>query len=119
MREETITTRCPTIMTAQYRAETGWRYKRIFLSARQCRRVTIEGYNYGAAQTIGLSVAWYVYQGSFVNYSVSSFGSYTPQIYLSNVGGYVVIFISDNPYYPRFTVRAYAQGVAETASYFN
>jgi hypothetical protein len=80
--------------------------------------VRIEGYNYGTGQAIGLSIVWYVYGGSFINYSVSSWGSYTPKISLANEGGKVVIFIDDKPYYQRFRVSVFAQGMGETRSWF-
>lgn len=78
----------------------------------------IEGYNYGTSQVIGLNLVWYVYGGQFNNASVSSWGSYIPDIYLSNENGYVVIFINDRPYYQRFKITAFAQGLSETASWF-
>jgi hypothetical protein len=82
--------------------------------------VIVEGYNYGAAKTIGITIAWYVYDASagFQNPTATSFGSYTPQIELSNEGGYVVIFLNDKPYYARFSVRAYAKGVSEVPAWF-
>jgi hypothetical protein len=81
--------------------------------------IMINGYDYGTAQPIGLSITWYVYSGSFSSYGVSSFGGYAPAIELSDEGGYVVIFINDRSYYERFTVSAYAQGMSEAASWFN
>jgi hypothetical protein len=85
--------------------------------------VNIEGYDYGTGQAVGLSIVWYIYGGSFVSYSASAYGSYTPQIQLSEVsnGGnnVVAIFINDTPYAPRFTIRAFAQGISEAPSWFN
>ncbi|MNT23552.1 hypothetical protein D3C72_1589730 [compost metagenome] len=54
----------------------------------------------------------------FYGPKMSSSGSYTPQVFLSNENGKVVIFINDKVYYQRFTVSAFAQGMAETASWF-
>lgn len=41
------------------------------------------------------------------------------KVYLSNENGKVVIFIDDRGYYTRFTVSAFAQGVAEQSSWFS
>lgn len=69
--------------------------------------ITIEGYEYGNAKAIGLTLVWYIFGGSFTNQSVSSFGDYIPQIQLSNENGKVVIFINDKKYFTRFTIRGY------------
>jgi hypothetical protein len=84
----------------------------------QMPTIIIEGYNYVTSQTINLSVVWYIYEGNFLNYSASSFGSYTPEIKLSNEAGKVVIFINDRTFYQRFTVRAFAQNMAEQTEWF-
>jgi hypothetical protein len=89
-----------------------------FADATQMPAVRIEGYNYGTGQAIGLSIVWYVYAGSFINHSVSSWGAYTPKISLANEGGKVVIFIDDKPYFQRFRVSVFAQGMSEVRSWF-
>ncbi len=85
--------------------------------------IIIQGYNYGKAQSIGLVLTYYIYGSTpaFTSSSVSSFGAYVPSISLSNEGGKVVIFIDDKPYYPRFTISAFAQGLSAdaAASYTN
>lgn len=80
--------------------------------------IIIEGYNYGTSSTIGLTLVWYVYDGIFYNYSASPWGNYTPPIYLSDENGLISIFIQDKPYYQRFKIMAYAQGMSETSSWF-
>ncbi len=89
-----------------------------FIDGTQMPAVKIEGYNYGTGQAIGLSIVWYVYGGSFINHSISSSGAYTPKISLANEGGKVVIFIDDKPYYQRFRVTVFAQGMSELRSWF-
>jgi hypothetical protein len=89
---------------------------------------SINGFNYGTSEPINLSIVYYVYSGGTnfndpVNYyfhypKISSSGSYTPVVYLSNENGKVVIYINDKSYYQRFTVSVYAQGMNETASWF-
>jgi hypothetical protein len=69
--------------------------------------ITIEGYQYGTGKAIGLTIVWYIFDNTFRNYSVSSFGDYVPSILLSNENGKVSIFISDKNYYDRFTIRGY------------
>jgi len=83
--------------------------------------VVLEGFDEGPGETIGLLINWYVYGSSpnFVDYSVSSFGAYTPQIELSNNGGLVAVFINDQPYYARFGVRAYDYLHNDSPSYYN
>lgn len=81
--------------------------------------VIIEGYDYGSQKPIGLILTWYIYGGAFIQYRVSSFGAFVPQIQLSDEGGNVVIFINDRSYYERFTVRAFAAGAGELPGWFN
>jgi hypothetical protein len=80
----------------------------------------IEGYCYGLAAPIGLTLTWYVSSsgGHFYEYKVSSWGAYTPPIKLANEDGKVVIFIDDRQYYSRFTVRAFGYGRGELNSMF-
>nr|WP_315202937.1 tail fiber protein [uncultured Flavobacterium sp.] len=94
----------------------------------QMPTININGFNFGTGESINLSIVYYIYSGGAnfydpVNYyfhspKISSSGSYTPAVYLSNENGKVVIYINDKSYYQRFTVSAYAQGVSETASWF-
>lgn len=90
-----------------------------FTNSTQMPTITIEGYNYNEAQTIGLSLVYYIIGNNFVNYSMSSFGGYTPEVKLANENGKVVIFINDKKYFNRFTVRAYAKGLLEEHIWFS
>lgn len=94
----------------------------------QMPTISIKGFNYGSSEPINLTIVYYIYySGSdagdpssyyFHGPKMSSSGSYTPPVYLSNENGKVVIFINDKSYYQRFTVSAYAQGIQETSSWF-
>lgn len=56
--------------------------------------VNIDGYNYGAAATIGLKIAWTGDGESFINQTVSSSGGYAPDIAIvKNEENKVVIFM--------------------------
>jgi hypothetical protein len=89
-----------------------------FTSGTQMPTITIQGYNYGTSQTIGLQIVYYIYgtTASFTSASISSFGGYTPQVILANESGKVVIYINDKSYFQRFTVSAYAQGMSGDVS---
>lgn len=98
-----------------------------FLAGSQMPTITITGFNYPTAETINLTIAYYIYfTGSggdastyyFHTPKMSSSGSYTPQVYLSNENGKVVIFINDKAYFQRFTVSAYAKGISEISDWF-
>lgn len=99
-----------------------------FVPASQMPTITITGFNYQTAETINLTIVYYTYStgGNFNDPSnfyfhtpkMSSAGSYTPPVYLSNENGKVVIFINDKSYFQRFTVSAYAQGISEITSWF-
>ncbi|MNX62476.1 hypothetical protein D3C86_934380 [compost metagenome] len=99
-----------------------------FVVGSQMPTINITGYNFGSAEPINLTIVYYVYftgtnmedTSSYYFYGpkMSSSGSYTPQVFLSNENGKVVIFINDKVYHQRFTVSAFAQGMAETASWF-
>lgn len=83
-----------------------------FTSGYEMPTIIIQGYNYATGQTIGLQIVYYVFgspTAAFIKASISSFGSYTPQVTLANEAGLVVIFIDDKPYFQRFTVSAFAQ----------
>ena len=93
----------------------------------QMPTIRITGYNYGTAETIDLSLVYYIWCdsncGDKSNYyfyypKMSSSGSYTPVVYLSNENGKVVIYIDDKSYYQRFTVSAYAYGRGESSEWF-
>ncbi|NLR78748.1 hypothetical protein [Chitinophaga eiseniae] len=74
--------------------------------------IIIEGYNFGSGEPIGLIIDYYVYDDTINGNSlVSSFGAYTPPIYLANEGGKVVIFMDSKDYYQRFAIRAFARGL--------
>ncbi|WP_306110171.1 hypothetical protein [Roseivirga thermotolerans] len=89
-----------------------------YTNGSQMPTVHIEGYSYGSHVPIDLKLVWYVYDGNFINYRVSSAGAHVPTIKLANESGKVVIFIDDRDYYQRFTVSVYAQGMSETSSWF-
>ncbi|MFW0739848.1 tail fiber protein [Flavobacterium sp.] len=99
-----------------------------FLPFSQLPTISIKGFNYGSSEPISLTIVYYIYHtgsdaGDSSSYyfhqpRMSSSGSYTPPVYLSNENGKVVIFINDKSYYQRFTVSAYAQGMQETSSWF-
>lgn len=79
--------------------------------------VIIEGYAYGSsAKTIGLILNWYVYNGNFINHSITNFGAYKPKIDLYNENGKVSIFIDDKVYFQRFQVRAFGKGLSGDSS---
>jgi hypothetical protein len=81
--------------------------------------VTITGYNYDVPNAVlGLNIVWYIFNGAFTRYSVSSFGGAAPPVWLANEDGKVVIFIDDRVYYQRFTVSVFAQGIREESQWF-
>jgi len=100
-----------------------------FVAPTQMPTITIQGYNFGTGEPIGLTLVFYIYSGGsdfynpanyyFYGPTITSSGAYTPPVYLSNEGGKVVIFINDLPYYQRFTVSAYAQGMSETSAQYS
>ncbi|NML35984.1 hypothetical protein HHL17_02130 [Chitinophaga sp. G-6-1-13] len=81
-----------------------------FVNGDHMPTIIIEGYNYGTGEPIGLVINFYIYDNVFMRYNVSSFGSYTPPVYLANEGGKVVLFLENKDYYQRFAVRAFAKG---------
>jgi len=94
-----------------------------FAPASGAPTITITGYNYGAQEPINLTLVYYIWwtpPSTYFFYAskVSSSGSYTPSILLSNEGGKVVIFINDKGYFQRFTVSVYSQGQSEVPSWF-
>lgn len=98
-----------------------------FVAASQMPTINITGFNYQTAETINLTIVYYIYfNGSesdpstyyFHTPKMSSSGSYTPPVYLSNENGKVVIYIDDRVYFQRFTVSAYAKGMGETSDWF-
>jgi hypothetical protein len=99
-----------------------------FLMGSQMPTITLTGFNFGSTEPISLTIVYYIYftgnnPSDQLNYyfygpKISSSGSYTPEVYLSNENGKVVIFINDKVYHQRFTVSAYAQGMQETNDWF-
>lgn len=71
----------------------------------------IEGYDYGSANTIGISLVWYIYGGKFIRTRASSYGSITPKIVIGEENGFVVIILEKEPsarwYFSRFIVRGF------------
>ncbi|TWF44484.1 hypothetical protein FHW36_101404 [Chitinophaga polysaccharea] len=74
--------------------------------------IILEGYNYGTSSPIGLIINFYVYDNIFQSVRASSFGAYTPRLYLANENGKVIIFIDSKDYFQRFAIRAFAKGLA-------
>ncbi|NLU94262.1 hypothetical protein [Chitinophaga sp. Ak27] len=73
--------------------------------------IILEGYNYGTSSPIGLIINFYVYDNIFQSVRASSFGAYTPRLYLANENGKVIIFIDSKDYFQRFAIRAFAKGL--------
>tara|TARA_Y100001938_G_scaffold131511_1_gene188699 strand:+ start:2318 stop:3976 length:1659 start_codon:yes stop_codon:yes gene_type:complete len=70
--------------------------------------IIIEGYDYRGARTIGLQIAWYPYSSSFIQGTVSSFGSYTPVVKLARESDKVIIHLGTDEtdwYYGSFNVK--------------
>lgn len=88
-----------------------------FVSNKQMPTIMLEGYNYGLAKPIDIKIVYYIYANKFIRYKAVSTTTYTPDIYLTNENGKVVIFIDDRSYYARFHVRVYAN-MAEQSSWF-
>lgn len=88
-----------------------------YVSGKQMPTIMIEGYSYQTGTPIDIKIVYYIYQDKFVKYKAISNSSYTPDIYLSEENGKVVIFIDDQSYFQRFHVRAYAKK-NEEASWF-
>lgn len=89
-----------------------------FQNGSQMVTLKIEGYNYGVAEPIDLTLVWYIYYDRFYFPAISSAGGYAPTVHLSNESGFVTIFIDDKQYYQRFKIRAFATGMAEVPSWF-
>jgi hypothetical protein len=90
-----------------------------YTSGSQMPTINIKGYSYGDAAPIDINLVWYIFAGNFANYKASSSGGVTPTIKLANEGGLVTITLEYTPYYARFQVNAFAQGMSETPSWFN
>ncbi|MBC7758547.1 MAG: hypothetical protein H7069_06800 [Phormidesmis sp. FL-bin-119] len=102
-----------------------------FTPGSQMPTIIIEGFNYSKGESIGLIISYYIYSNGegaqfysnsslffFLNASISSFGAYTPKVYLASENGKVIIYLDEKDYYQRFTIRAYAQGTGEQSSWF-
>lgn len=93
-----------------------------FTNSSQMPTIKIEGYNYtGYKSQVGilnLSIAWYIYDNIFYTPTATSSGGTAPDVWLSNENGKVVIFLDQKILWQRFTVSAFAQGVAEKPEYF-
>jgi len=84
-----------------------------FTNSSQMPTIILEGYNFSniAPGSIGLILTYYIYSNVFYNASITSFGSYTPPVYLANEGGKVVIFINSKDYHLRMAIRGFAKGL--------
>ncbi|BBD46998.1 Hypothetical protein PEIBARAKI_6991 [Petrimonas sp. IBARAKI] len=89
-----------------------------YVNSTQMPTITITGYSYGHNAPINLTLVYYIYNGSFHNPRISSFGDYTPSVLLSNENGKVIIFINDKCYFQRFKVSAFAHGLGNNPTYF-
>ncbi|WP_285060238.1 hypothetical protein [Pedobacter ginsengisoli] len=78
-----------------------------------------QGYSYGSSETISFDIVYYIFNDSFVSSSISSAGSYTPEVWLTNNAGLVNIFIDDRVYYQRFKITAFVKGLSEQATWFS
>lgn len=74
--------------------------------------IILEGYNYGASQSIGLIINFYVYNDAFTSMTASSFGGTAPPISLAMEDGKVVIFLDNKTYFQRFVIRAFGRARA-------
>src|SRR5688572_1043778 len=54
-----------------------------YLNANQMPTIILEGFNYATSEPIGLIITYYIYNNAFYQPRVSSFGAYTPTIYLA------------------------------------
>lgn len=89
-----------------------------FTNGTQMVSLKVEGYTYGPGAIIDLNISWYIYGGTFRNPTISSAGSYTPEVFLTNNNGMVNVFINEKDYYTRFRITAFAKGMAEQSSWF-
>jgi len=92
-----------------------------FTNSSQMPTIIIEGFSYGNSSAIGLIINYYIYNGNFINHSISSFGNYLPKVSLAQENGKVVIFLDEKHYFTRFTIRSFAQGMGSdtNSSYVN
>jgi hypothetical protein len=85
-----------------------------FTNSSQMPTIMIEGYAYGNAEPINLTLVYYYYGNSFATYSkISTAGSHNPNVFLAGENGKVVIFIDSKINFQRFHVRAYANGLGQ------
>jgi len=66
-----------------------------YANNQQMPTIMIEGYDYGTQTPIDLKIVYYIYNDAYIRHKVVSNSSYTPDIYLSEENGKVVIFIDD------------------------
>lgn len=89
-----------------------------FQNSNQMPTIHFEGFAFGRANTVDIKLSWYIYGDNFYNANASSAGGWAPKIFLANENGKVVIFISDQGYFSRLQVSAYAYGLGESSSWF-
>jgi len=82
--------------------------------------IWIEGYDFTIpGYTLNLTISSYVLGDTLTRTTVSSSGGSAPPIKIGNENGKMSIFLDyKNGYYVRFHVRAFAQGMSETAAMF-
>jgi len=89
-----------------------------FTNISQMVTLHIEGYSYLPSEVISLNLVWYIYGNAFTNTSIASSGSYTPEVFLTNNGGFVNVYINDKIYFQRFKITAFAKGMSEQSAWF-
>ena len=76
-----------------------------YTSGNHMPTIKIQGYAYGNAETVDITISWYIYNGNFTSYTASSSGSWAPDIHLAqNSSGKVVIHLAEGFYYAKMSV---------------
>ena len=94
-----------------------------YLSSSYMPVIRIYGYAYGANNIIELKIAFYIFNGNYNTYTVSSTGSWQPEVYLfkytDNSVDYVAIGLKGSCYYNGFQVDAQLPGLGEFGNDFS
>ncbi|TKG91620.1 hypothetical protein EYV94_21585 [Puteibacter caeruleilacunae] len=82
-----------------------------FDAKKQMPALFIEGYDYGGANMVGLSLGWHMYAGKIIQTDASSYGSITPKITLGVEDNFMVIQLEREDgrrwYFSRFIIRGF------------
>lgn len=89
-----------------------------FTNSNHMPTIKIEGYSHVDDTNINLTLSWYIFKSKFARMVMSSYGGITPDVWLANENGKVIIYLDMKMYYQRFTVSAFAQGMSEKPEYF-